>query len=521
MKDDLKPFADTDVESAEGAETDVVKPQGNPYAHLFRLLHWILPVTMVVGIVTGLSLHAVARPDWSLFSGVMPSWLLSGRVQVYHLAAAVVTSAGLVAVLYLYWRHKTRRQVAHVVSLAAGVVLVVTGLLMLHPPQAAWIYTMARTLHFAAGVVVLPLALVWHVGEGLIRFPRFLVPAFHPWASARPGQLLAFVPLLMVFAVLILNVLPKPLAGRQLTAKRISATSDDLKALPWDSADPLTLELADGVGFDHGRTQVTLQALHDGEDLFVRAQWNDGTEDRQYQPWKKTEEGWQQLVTVGNDESYYYEDKFSLIFPTKTDLQFETFGCAAACHAGVGKGHAYGSKGSDTLIDVWHWKATRADPVGQIDDKYWSFLEDAGPSGRHGDPKDGGGYKKNVAKEGGHPAFLPASPKAVRQGGILADQAVAYDSEEAAKILDEMPAGTIVPGMVLSPFQGDRGDVVCQSSHEDGRWEVLIRRKLDTGSEFDTAFVPGQIHTFGCAAFDHSSKRHAYGFETYGLNLEK
>ncbi|NLS94237.1 MAG: hypothetical protein GXX96_18915 [Planctomycetaceae bacterium] len=497
------------------------QPRANPYAHLFRLLHWILPVSMVAGMITGFSLHAVARPDWSLFSGVLPSWLPSGRIQIYHLAAAVVSAAGVIAVFVLYWQRRRRRRAIHVILLLAGATLVGTGLVMLHPPQPAWIYSVSRTLHFATGLVILPIALLWHFGEGLVRFPRMLIPIFHPWASPQPRQLLAFLPLLILSAVFILNVLPTAFVGRQLTVKRISASDADLAMLPWDSARPLVIPLADGAGFDHGRTQVALQALHDGEEIFVRAQWADPTEDRQYQPWQKTEDGWKQLVTVDNDESYYYEDKFALIFPTQRSWQFETFGCAAPCHAGVGEGHAYGSKGFDTVIDVWHWKATRTDPVGQIDDKYWSKLEEGGEGGRHGDPKQGGGYEKNAPKGGSRPAFLPATAAAVKQGGLFADQAVSYESAEAAALLDQMRPETIVPGIVFSPFQGDRGDVQCRSTHNDGRWELLIRRKLDTGSQFDTPFVPGRTYSFGCAAFDHTSKRHAYGLVTYGMKLEE
>lgn len=524
MKDDLREQS-TDAASDEPGTKVTASVDGtrarprNPYSHLFRLLHWVLPISMLAGMVTGLSLHAVARPDWSLFSGVLPSWLLGGQVQVYHLAAAVVSTAGLAAVLYLYWTRKARRRAIHVILLAAGAVLVATGLLMLQPPGAASIYTLCRTLHFAAGLVILPVALLWHFGEGLVRFPRLLIPVFHPWASPSLKQLLAFVPLLLVAAILVLNVLPTSLAGRQLTAKRVSAVGDDLAALPWATAQPLAIELANGVGFAKGRTQVTLQALHDGEDLFVRAQWADPTEDRQYQPWKKTKDGWDQLATVLDDECYYYEDKFSLVFPIDRNAQFDKFGCAACCH--VGGGRPYGYKGDDEMLDVWHWKATRAAPVGQIDDKYWSEVVLGEKSGRHGDPKDGGGYKKNVAKEGAYPAFLPATAGAVYQGGILADRAVAYDAPEAAKILEGMPVGTMVPGMVLAPFEGDRGDVACQSTHKDGRWEVLIRRKLDTGSEYDVQFVPGSTYSFGCAAFDHTSKRHAYGFDALGLKLEQ
>lgn len=490
------------------------------YSHLFRLLHWILPIALLVGMLSGLSLHAIARPGWSLFSGVLPQVFWDGRVHVFHLSSAVVFSASLVAVLYVYWRRKSRRRAIHVILLGAASVMVVTGLLMVHPPRPTWVYWIARVLHAVAGLGVLPAALLWHVLEGLTRLRGLLVPAFRPWASPRWRQLLYFAPLLLVGVCVILNVLPKSLIGRELVANRVPPAEEGFESLRWDEAQPLVIELADGMGFDKGRTRVTLQALHDGEDLFVRAQWLDPTEDRQYQPWQKTTERWEQLLTAANDESYYYEDKFSLIFPTRPSWQFETFGCTVCCHAG-GSGHAYGYKGFDTTIDVWHWKATRADPLSQVDDKYWSEIDlTAKDGGRHGDPCPEGGYEKNVSADGTHPAYLPATPWAIRQGGILREQALPYESEQAAEVAAEMPPGTIVPGIVFSPFQGDRGHVHCRSQHHDGRWEVLIRRKLDTGSEYDVTFVPGRTHSFGCAAFDHTSKRHAYGFHVFGLTLE-
>jgi len=494
-------------------------PRAIPYTHLFRLLHWVLSASMVVSFLTGLSLHAIARPGWSLFSGVLPDWFWGGRVHVYHLLSAVVGSASVVAVLYLYGRRKVQRRATLVALLGAAAVLLVTGLFLLFPPQATWAYWIARALHAAAGLCVLPLAFAWHSVEGLTRFRRLLVPAFHPWASPRWRQLLFFAPLPALAACVIFGLVPKSLVGRELVAKRIPPAGGSLESLRWEEAAPLVIRLADGMGFDKGCTQVTLQALHDGKDLFVRAQWFDPTEDRRYQPWQKTADGWQQLVTAENDESYYYEDKFSLIFPTQRSWQFETFGCAACCHAGT-EGHAYGSKGFDTILDVWHWKATRTDPLNQIDDKYWWKLEPGGEGGRHGDPDSEGGYKKNASKDGDCPKYLPATPWAVRQGGILLDQALACDSPQAAEVAKNMPPGTIVPGIVFSPFSGDRGDVFCRSKHADGRWEVLIRRTLDTGSAYDTPFVPGKPQPFGCAAFDHTSKRHAYGFPVYWLALE-
>ena len=494
---------------------DKKRPADWTYPHLFRLLHWVLPAGMLVSMATGLSLHAAARPGWSLFAGRLPRWFWSGQVQVIHLIAAVVFSAALVAVLGIYLRRRVRLRWTHVALLAGGVAMIASGLLLLNPVGPAWLYWTARAVHAVSGLVVLPIAFVWHAVEGFWPVRRALVPAFHPWASPRWRQLLTFLPLPLVAACLVVNVLPPGPMGRILTARRIGAAGDDLGQLPWDDAPPLRIELADGIGFDAGRTRVTLRALHDGRELFVLAEWLDPTEDRRYTPWEKTGDGWRRLATIPDDESVYYEDKFSLIFPTTPDWRFERFGCALYCHADGRR--TYGYKGSEDVVDVWHWKSTRTDPVGQVDDKFWQGF-DLGQKdvGRHGDPKSGGGYEKNQTKGADHPAFLPDDPAAVRQGIIPREHAVPYDDATAARIPDE----TIVPGIVLSAFQGDRGDVTCRSEHAGGRWRLFIRRKLDTESPYDVRFVPGSSYPFGCAAFDHSSKRHAYGFSVYRLVLK-
>jgi hypothetical protein len=269
--------------------------------------------------------------------------------------------------------------------------------------------------------------------------------------------------------------------------------------------------------------------MYDDDELFVKAEWDDPTEDRRYQPWRKTADGFKHLVTVSDDESKYYEDKFSLIFPAEPDWQFPIFGCAVYCHGGRGEAdHKYGFKGYDRIVDVWHWKSTRSDPCGQVDDKYWAQLDLAAKDGgRHGDPKDSGGYAKNVSDDKAHPAYVPRDAGKIRDGMIPADHAVKYGSDEAAQILAETPVGAIIPGIVAAAAVGDRGDVSCTSQHKDGLWQLYIRRKLDTGHEgnegrpTDVTFQPGGIHPFGCAAFDNTSKRHSYALMPCRLLLEK
>ena len=488
----------------------------SPYPHLFRLLHWVLPLCMILAFLTGLSLHAISRPEWSLFSGVLPSWFWGGRVHLFHLATALVFCPSLLAVLWLYCRKKARRRATHLTLVVGGLLMIFAGLLLLNPVGPAWVNSLARVLHAVSGLIVLPVALVWHTVDGLGRFRGALIGAFHPWASPAWKQLGGFVPLVLITTCLVTSILPGGLMRRNLVAKRVSRIAAELTAEAFDGVSPLVIELANGAAYDKGRTQVTLRALHDGNEIFVLAEWLDPTENRRYMPWQKTADGWRRLVSDENDESIFYEDKFALMFPTRFCPQFSTFGCAVYCHAGGGR--AYGYKGAEETVDVWHWKATRVDPVGQIDDKYWSRVDfEAKDVGRHGDPKQSGGYSKNVGDDPTHPAFLPADPSAVHRGIIFKDRAVPYSPEAAERIRPD----TIIPGIVAAPAVGDRGDVACQSHHDHGRWQLLIRRKLDTGSQYDVKLIPGRSHPFGCAAFDNSSKRHAYGFTVHGLVLEE
>jgi len=502
----------------------------NPYPHLFRILHWLLTGSLVVLILTGWSLHAASRPEWSLFSGVLPSFFWPGRVHVIHLWAALVFFPSIIASVFLYWRCAVYRRATHYVLLTGGLATVAAGLCVLNPFGPPFVDSIARITLVTVGLVVMPVALLWHALVGFTKYWRMLVSAFHPWAS--PGLLawVLFLPLPVITTCVVLNGLPVHRPWHELTARRIERVEDNPMPTPedWDTATPLRIELANGAGFDRGRTQVKLWALHDGVELFILAEWEDPAEDRQDMPWKKIKGGWERLVTDPDDEMVHYEDKFSLIFATEPDWQFEQFGCAAQCHIGAGplNRQKYGYKGSDTIIDVWHWKSTRSDPVGQVDDKYWSHLDfspDNKDVGRHGDHLASGGYRKNESADKTRPSHLPGGPWVTKHGMIPEDRAIPYTPADAGGI----EPGTVIAGIVASPFVGDRGDVKCHSIHEGDRWRLFIRRKLDTSVDHpehamhDVKFVPGETVTFGCAAFDHASKRHAYSLAVYRLTLEE
>jgi hypothetical protein len=496
------------------------------YSPLFLIGHWVLAVTIPLLLITGISLHAVVRREVPGPGNQLPDWALSGRVFLYHIYLAYLFAPAILSMLGATLVHPPSRQFYRRTTLAflvfGSLILLVTGYILLHLVDGSSLYISARRLHNIFGLFLVPAAYVIHLYRALFTKRRALLG--QSFLSRERGNWCASISVFAILAVLtsfsLVNTGFLVRRSRLLEAKPIPSVQEapqfDYASLPWEEAKTLVIPLANGMGFDHGCTKVRLKALHDDRHLYVYASWDDAKEDRQYIPWEKTDDGWMRLVTDPSDESVYYEDKFSLVFPIEEDNQFERFGCSEYCH--LGGGNAYGYKASDIPVDVWHWKATRTDPFGQVDDKYWSLPEmDKATKGRYGDPKTAGGYEKNQLPEADHPAYLPEEPAYMHDGVIPREHAVEYD----ASLAENYEVGQKIAGIVASAVEGDRGDVLCQSKYEDGRWNLYICRELDTGSAHDRVFQKGKLIPFGCAAFDSSSKRHAYELSTYWLELSE
>lgn len=497
--------------------------QKTTYSHLFRLLHWILGLALPFMVITGLSLHATARPDWSLFSGRASAWMLEGRVGVYHLLGAAIFMPAMLIALGMHIRGYCRRSIpwslrrfSILILLIGGLLMISSALVLLFPEMPAAFHAPARLIHAVSGLVLLPLGFLTHAVQSLTTYRKLLVKAFHPVTEPRWLMSLGiFVSSLLLCSFFIFNSVPFTLGSRILRATRIASPADDLQSLPWDSAHELDISLTNGCGFDNGHTILRLRAFHNGRELFMRARWDDPVENRRYWPWKKIEHGWERLVTNPDDEQVYYEDKFSLIFPVEKSTAFAKIGCAMYCH--VDSDRAYGHKASDHVVDVWHWKASRSDSIGIVDDKYWFGCDKSQKDvGRHGDPLDAGGMEKNYEEGLDHPPLLPANDSAVVKGALLKKHATAFTEA----LSDAFPPGATVPGIVVETILGDRGDVQCQSEHRNRQWVLYIRRALQTNSDGkDVQFKPGCSYDFACAAFDHAAKRHAYNHQVYRLVL--
>lgn len=290
----------------------------------------------------------------------------------------------------------------------------------------------------------------------------------------------------------------------------------------WKTAKPLTIKVIDGANLPGGETDVTLKAVYTEDMVYFLAQYKDATQSFRRSPWQKQPDGtWKKLKDPndkGGDNQLYYEDKFGWAWNISSP-DFEKEGCAYACHTGEGKpfGNKYLEKAGERL-DLWHLKSVRTGPNGQLDDGYVDNTRyDKGKSpaaGRRTDPKTGGGYEDNQTED-------KKMPKFGRKGNKPAPPYWIVNAEKEPFDDSKYKAGDEVPGIVVAPFIGDRGDVAISMRWEKGIWTVEFARKLVTGSEFDVQFNdPKKAYSFGVAVFDNAQVRHAYADGVYFLKFK-
>jgi hypothetical protein len=328
------------------------------------------------------------------------------------------------------------------------------------------------------------------------------------WKLAGIGALLGGVAL---------GALAWPLEAHQknvLASKKVAAPPalDGMLDDAWKTAPALNVKAVGGRNFANGSSDITVRSVYAGDTIYFLVQYTDATESVKRSPWVKQVDGsWKQLADPadkGGDNNLYYEDKLAMIWNISSPA-FEARGCLAACHTGEGK--PYGNKylpNANERADIWHWKGVRTGTVGQFDDQYLDgtrYDKDKAPeAGRKSDPKTGGGYTDNVNAD-------KTGPKFALKGNVPAPPYWINDGEKEAFDASKYKAGDEVPGILVAPFTGDRGDIRAQVSWRDGVRTLVFWRKLVTGSEYDVQFSDlKKEYAFGVAVFDNAQVRHAF-----------
>ena len=274
-----------------------------------------------------------------------------------------------------------------------------------------------------------------------------------------------------------------------VTAIKVNAVSLDVSADYWQRAPVLTVSTESPLEGKPAGPDVNIQAVYDSQQIAMRFEWADEDESISKNAW--TWDG--EKFTKSGDE-----DRVQLFWAIENNPEFASKGCAAACHNMDPDQEKWwmGTESADQRYDLWHWKSTRTNLVGQSDDQWVGTLENPEDveSPRHGDAKESGGYRDNINETKDGPAFIHPS-----------DPTAPYISigQEAPIDVSALEPGAIVPGFLLAPAVGSRGDLAANGVWAEGKWTVIIMRALDTGHDDDVIFTPPKPYPFGLSVTDN------------------
>lgn len=314
-------------------------------------------------------------------------------------------------------------------------------------------------------------------------------------------------------------------AIKATAAPKLESLADDPL---WAKAAATTAKLSGGANLKDGSTTATIKAAYTSDVLYMLVQWEDPTQSSRRSPFVKQADGtWKKLSDPddkGSDNNKYYEDKLAMIWNIGNSIKgFNDAGCFSVCHAGE-PGKAFGNKytaSAGEVGDIWHWKSVRTGPVGQADDQFVDdtrYDKDKAPeAGRKSDAKTSGGYA-DIALKDGKPEFMSKDAKPANAGGtywLLDSDKVPFDDSK-------FKSGDEVASILIAPAVGDRGDISAAAAWKDGKWTLVLSRKLVTGSKTDVQFDKlDATYYFGVAAFDNAQVRHAFSSGALKLTFAK
>lgn len=400
-------------------------------------------------------------------------------------------------------------------------------------------YDINRLLHGLVAYLLIPYTIIHTLLQWF--FGRFwtIFKAQFWWPHVRAGMFAVMICSPVVAGLYFVDSIPPTLTVPRLPVDLPVPTLDGDPGDPiWDDATPVIIRTVKGAN-DPEHVDVSVKAVHDGQYVYFQFQWTDADVSSKRYPLLKTEDGWKVLQTAFEraDENVYYEDKLSMYITAVPNGS-----CASTCHLGVGPYSERNEKHglhytTGEVGDVWHWKSVRTDPIGELtnepgflDDQYFgpatplpTTLKERYTGGYYPDPNEGGGYAYNFVKLDPDkplsetyviPQFLPP-PQVVytNQDAATSDQGETWWIHKTQAIpytkeADTYPVGSIIPNIVISPLTGDRGNVRGKAEWRDGRWTLETRRLLDTESQNDVAFVPGQPVYITVATYNRTQTRH-------------
>ncbi len=270
-----------------------------------------------------------------------------------------------------------------------------------------------------------------------------------------------------------------------VVAKRGTPTIDGKDGdAAWGQASQVNLSLPVQKG--GGPSKATVKAAYDDNNIYFLVKWEDPTrtENIHKKMWtyNAADATWEQS---GNEDRVYF------LFNINA-ADFDT-GCAVYCHVGnpdwdITHDSRMGTNNPGESIDVWHWKASRTNPLGHADDKHWVDLTQADEIVYEGATvlktrlADSGSGFDSGNSETGLPKYMHENDPGVNVDFLFEADKVAFDPDAS------WSDGDTIPGYIAKEGTGSRADVITKATYSNGTWIVEFQRSLITSNPDDAQF---------------------------------
>jgi len=329
-----------------------------------------------------------------------------------------------------------------------------------------------------------------------------------------------------------------------------------------------------------------VQAAYNADTFFWRVSYR-GEEGKRHEYIRYTNGAWQReggdrrdaQATMDGDAVQGDQSVNSTIYEQRTTIMvnnpnaavnvdnFGEFGCFLTCHNYSrhgpewvsANGHdgkyvdpvqATGSVSGDNVLDLWHWRAARSNPIGRADDQRiiaLNFIPNDGDGGDTGGRKGDAGSSVFASQNivDGNPEYLldPDTTSGkfafkwdnfwstpfyymtrddAEQVGPLAPNPGDLAYVDAVALGYVPTEGDTVPRRILRAGAGSRADITAwgttfnpetpDSSY--GVWNVQMQRALDTGNADDIALVVGETYEAGFEVhlWEYTTRDHYVSF---------
>jgi len=295
-----------------------------------------------------------------------------------------------------------------------------------------------------------------------------------------------------------------------LTSKKVKSAPADAGSSEWKKAQESKIVLT-GAGSVEGKViELKTKSVYTKDEIFFRLEWPDKDKSMNKKRWKFSGGKWTQIKAD--------EDRLGVVFEINRINKFATKGCAVLCHneSKNEKEWYFAVSSAKEKAEMWHWKAVRSNPVGYTEDGYVTTNPSKKPEAGRKRDAGSGKAKSNRTKDKSKPMYRqdPAKSASI-PGSLLVNQAAEIKDYSIFKDGDEIPGY-----MVNTPWKGSFADVKTRGVWANGKWTLVMSRKLNTGYDDDLQFNTRKKYPFAVAVFDNAHEHNSYNSEPLKLQFK-